>query len=147
MQGTEGIAVGMATRILPHNFKELLEAEISILEGKEIVIYPDFLTGGLMDASEYDQGRGKVRLRARIEILDEKHIIIRDICHGTTTESLIESIDDAAKKGKIKIESIHDYTSDKVEIEITLPRGCKFTITNEDKEKNIYEVTVEFPNA
>ena len=123
MQGTEGIAVGMATRILPHNFKELLEAEISILEGKEIVIYPDFLTGGLMDASEYDQGRGKVRLRARIEILDEKHIIIRDICHGTTTESLIESIDDAAKKGKIKIESIHDYTSDKVEIEITLPRG------------------------
>lgn len=123
MQGAEGIAVGMATRILPHNFKELLEAEIAILEGKEITIYPDFPTGGLMDASEYDHGRGKIKLRARMETPDEKHIVIREICHGTSTESLIESIDEAAKKGKIKIDSIHDYTADKVEIEITLPRG------------------------
>lgn len=123
MLGTEGIAVGMATRILPHNFKELLEAEIAVLEGKDAAIYPDFPTGGLMDASEYDHGRGKIKLRARMDAPDEKHIVIREICHGTTTESLIESIDEAAKKGKIKIESIHDYTAEKVEIEITLPRG------------------------
>lgn len=123
MLGAEGIAVGMATRILPHNFTELLEAEIALLEGKDIAVYPDFPTGGLMDASEYDHGRGKVKVRAKMEAPDEKRIIIREICPGTSTESLIESIDEAAKKGKIKIDSIHDYTSDKVEIEITLPRG------------------------
>ncbi len=102
---------------------ELLEAEIAILEGRDYTILPDFLTGGIMDASEYDQGRGKVKLRAKIEIRDPKTIVITQICYGTTTESLIRSIDEAAKKGKIKIESINDYTSDKVEIEIKLPRG------------------------
>lgn len=123
MQGAEGIAVGMSTRILPHNFIELLEAQIDILEGKEYIVYPDFVTGGIMDASEYSKGKGKVKLRAKLDIVDQKTIVIREIAHGTTTESLIRSIDEAAKRGKIKIESINDYTADKVEIEIKLPRG------------------------
>lgn len=123
MQGADGIAVGMATHILPHNFVELLEAEIAILEGKEYHIVPDFPTGGIMDSSEYDRGKGRVKLRAKIEIRDAKTLVITEICYGTTTESLIKSIDDAAKRGKIKIDSIHDFTAEKVEIEIKLPRG------------------------
>jgi topoisomerase-4 subunit A len=123
MQGADGIAVGMATHILPHNFNELLEAEIAFLEGRNFKIYPDFPTGGIMDRSQYDKGKGKVKLRAKIEIKDPKTLIIREICYGTTTESLIRSIDEAAKKGKIKIESIDDYTAQDVEIEIKLPRG------------------------
>jgi topoisomerase-4 subunit A len=123
MHGAEGIAVGMATSILPHNFVELLEAEIAMLEGKEAEILPDFPTGGIMDASDYQQGKGKVKLRAKIEVKDPKTIVITQICYGTTTESVIRSIDEAAKRGKIKIESIHDYTAENVEIEIKLPRG------------------------
>lgn len=123
LQGAEGIAVGMTTRILPHNFTELLEAQIAILEERNFKLYPDFLTGGIMDRSEYDKGRGKVKLRAKIEVKDSKTLIIREICYGTTTESLIRSIDEAAKKGKIKIEAINDYTAETVEIEIKLPRG------------------------
>ncbi|HEY4831650.1 MAG TPA: DNA topoisomerase IV subunit A [Waddliaceae bacterium] len=123
MQGASGIAVGMSTNILPHNFRELLEAEIAILEDREFQVLPDFPTGGVMDASQYDKGKGRVKLRAKIEIRDLKTIVITEVCYGTTTESLIHSIDEAAKRGKIKIESIHDYTSDKVEIEIKLPRG------------------------
>lgn len=123
LQGADGIAVGMATHILPHNFVELLEAQIEYLEGKPFKIYPDFPTGGVMDKSQYDKGRGKVKLRAKIEIKDPKTLVIREICYGTTTESLIRSIDEAAKKGKIKIEAINDYTARLVEIEIKLPRG------------------------
>jgi len=123
MQGAEGIAVGMSTRILPHNFVELLEAQIAILENKDFTLLPDFYTGGFLDVSDYDKGRGKVKLRAKLEVLDPKTLIIKEICYGTTTESLIRSIDDAAKRGKIKIESINDYTAEKVEIEIKLPRG------------------------
>jgi len=123
MQGADGIAVGMATHILPHNFTELLEAEIAYLEERNFKIFPDFPTGGIMDRSEYDKGKGKVKLRAKIEIKDPKTLIIREICYGTTTESLIRSIDEAAKKGKIKIEAIHDYTAREVEIEVRLPRG------------------------
>lgn len=123
MQGAEGIAVGMATNILPHNFTELLEAEIAILEGREYLLLPDFPTGGIMDATNYDRGFGKVKLRAQMEITDPKTIVIREICFGTTTESVIRSIDEAAKRGKIKIDSIHDYTADTVAIEIKLPRG------------------------
>lgn len=123
MQGAEGIAVGMSTYILPHNFVELLEAEISILEGQPYSIIPDFPTGGLMDASEYNKGRGKVKLRVKFDLVDVKTVVIREICYGTTTESLIRSIDEAAKRGKIKIESIHDYTADQICIEIKLPRG------------------------
>ncbi len=123
MQGADGIAVGMSTHILPHNFTELLEAEIACLEGRNFKIFPDFPTGGIMDKSLYDKGKGKVKLRAKIEIKDPKTLIIREICYGTTTESLIRSIDEAAKKGKIKIEAINDYTARDVEIEIKLPRG------------------------
>jgi topoisomerase-4 subunit A len=123
MQGADGIAVGMATHILPHNFNELLEAEIAILEGRSYTVLPDFPTGGIMDASLYDNGKGKIKLRAKLEMPDEKTIKITEICYGTTTESLIRSVDEAAKRGKIKIDSIHDYTADKVEIEIKLPRG------------------------
>lgn len=123
MQGAEGIAVGMTTKILPHNFSELLIAQIDLLEGKKIKLYPDFPSGGLLDISEYNHGKGKVRLRAKIVEKDQKTVVIKELCYGTTTESVINSIDEAAKKGKIKIDAIHDFTSDKVEIEITLPRG------------------------
>ncbi|CAF23075.1 DNA topoisomerase IV subunit A [Candidatus Protochlamydia amoebophila] len=123
LQGADGIAVGMSTHIFPHNFLELLEAEIAILEGKPFSILPDFPTGGIMDASDYNKGKGKVRLRAKIEVRDAKSLVITEICYGTTTESLIRSIDEAAKKGKIKIDAINDYTAEKVEIEIKLPRG------------------------
>ncbi|MFZ0565514.1 MAG: DNA topoisomerase IV subunit A [Chlamydiales bacterium] len=123
MQGAEGIAVGMSTKILPHNFKELLEAEIAILENKPFKIFPDFLSGGILDPSEYDKGRGKVKVRAKINIADNRTLVIKEICHATTTESVIRSIDEAAKKGKIKIDSIHDYTAGSIEIEIKLSRG------------------------
>jgi topoisomerase IV subunit A len=123
LQGAEGIAVGMSTKILPHNFVELLEAEIALLEGKECTIYPDFPSGGIMDVSDYDLGRGKIKLRAKIDSPDEKTLVIREICFGTNTESLIRSIDEAAKKGKIKIDTINDYTAERIEIEIKLPRG------------------------
>ncbi|MDF2577994.1 MAG: parC [Chlamydiales bacterium] len=123
MQGAEGIAVGMSTYILPHNFVELLEAEIAIIENKPFSIVPDFPTGGIMDATNYDGGKGKVKLRANIAIRDDKTLVINQICYGTSTESLTKSIEEAAKKGKIKIDSIHDYTAENVEIEIKLPRG------------------------
>lgn len=123
MQGAEGIAVGMSTHILPHNFCELLQAQIAILEEKKYRVLPDFPTGGILDPTDYNKGKGKVKLRAKIETRDQKTLVITQICYGTTTESLIRSIDEAAKKGKIKIDSINDYTSDKVEIEINLPRG------------------------
>lgn len=123
LQGADGIAVGMSTRILPHNFVELLEAEIALLEDRSFEVLPDFPTGGIMDASAYEKGRGKVKLRVKIEVTDPKTLVIREICHGTTTESLIHSIDEAAKRGKIKIDGINDYTAEKVEIEIKLPRG------------------------
>ncbi len=121
--GAEGIAVGMSTKVLPHNFVELIEAEIAILEDRPYEVLPDFPTGGIMDASEYAGGKGKVKLRAKIQVKDPKTLIIREICYGTTTESLINSVDEAAKRGKIKIDSISDYTSENVEIEIKLVRG------------------------
>jgi topoisomerase-4 subunit A len=123
MQGAEGIAVGMATRIFPHNFQELIRAEIHLIKGRSSHLYPDFPTGGLMDVSEYNDGKGKVRLRCKIEEKNPKTIVIREICPSTTTESVIASIEEAAKKGKIKIESIHDFTAGQVEIEIHLSRG------------------------
>lgn len=123
LQGTDGIAVGMSTHILPHNFVEVLESQIALLEGHEVEIWPDFPTGGLVDVTDYQRGKGKIKVRAKVEIKDPKTVVIREICYGTTTESLIRSIDEAAKRGKIKIEGIDDYTSDRVEIEIKLPRG------------------------
>jgi len=122
--GAEGIAVGMATKILPHNLVEVLEAEIACLEGREFRLYPDFVTGGYCDVSEYKDGNGKVLSRAKIETTkDKKTIIIREIPYGTNTESLIASIESAARKNKIKIGAINDYTTENVEIEIKLPRG------------------------
>lgn len=123
LQGADGIAVGMSTHIFPHHFQEILEAEIALLEGKSFTLLPDFPTGGIMDASQYDKGRGKIKLRAKIEVRDQKTLVIKEICYGTTTESLIRSIEEAAKKGKIKIDTIQDYTAEKVEIEIKMPRG------------------------
>lgn len=121
--GADGIAVGMATKIMPHNFCELLEAQIRILHNEEITLYPDFQKKGLVDVSQYDHGNGRIRCRARIEELNDKTIIIKDIPHGTNTQSLIESVEKAAKTGKIKILSINDYTAEEVEVEINLARG------------------------
>ena len=137
LQGADGIAVGMATRILPHNFKELLEAQIAILEGKEFEIYPDFLQKGLIDVSDYETGHGKIRCRARMVEKNEKTITITEIPYGTTTSSLIDSIEKAAKSGKIKILSINDYTAEEVEIEIKLPRN----IYAKDTIKALYAFT------
>ena len=123
MLGIEGIAVGMSTRILPHNPVELWEAQIDLLAGEEVELYPDFPQGGLVDVSEYDDGRGKVEVRARIKALDEKRIAITEIPYGTTTESLIASIEAAVQKGRVKVASIDDYTAEKVEIQLSLPRG------------------------
>jgi len=121
--GAEGIAVGMSTRILPHNFTELLEAQIKILKNEPMEVLPDFPTSGLVDVSEYDDGLGKVKVRARIEKKDDKTVVIREIPYGTTTESVIASIESAAQKGKVKIGSIDDFTTEKVEIEVGLSRG------------------------
>ncbi|MBA3709268.1 MAG: DNA topoisomerase IV subunit A [Planctomycetes bacterium] len=123
MLGTEGIAVGMATTILPHNFAELLTAQIKILKDERFKLYPDFPQGGLMDASEYADGRGKVKLRAKIEKDGDKKVVIREIPFGTTTESLMASIESAVQKGKVKISEINDRTGSDVEIELHLSRG------------------------
>lgn len=123
MLGTEGIAVGLAARILPHNFPELLQAQIAILKNESFKCLPDFPTGGLMDAREYKDGTGSVTVRARIKVLDESTVVITEIPPTTTTESLIASIEDAARKGKLKVRSINDFTSEKVEIQIKCPSG------------------------
>lgn len=123
MLGTEGIAVGMATKILPHNFIELLQAQIRALEGKKTKLYPDFLQGGACDVTDYDDGRGKIRVRATLEAVGDKKVIVRQVPFSTTTESLIASIESAIQKNKVKITSIDDFTTDKVEIELTLARG------------------------
>ena len=108
MLGTEGIAVGMSTTVFPHNFGELLEAQVAILEGRPFQVFPDFQQGGIMDVSEYADGTGSIRLRARIEAEGDKKVVIREIPAGTTTEGLIESIEKAAKQGKFMIRSIND---------------------------------------
>lgn len=123
MLGTEGIAVGISARILPHNFIELLEAQVAILEGRSFRIVPDFPTGGLMDAKEYDEGRGSVRVRARIKVKDDDTVVITEIPPGTTTDSVIGSIEDAARKGKLKVKAINDFTSERVEIAVEVPKG------------------------
>jgi topoisomerase-4 subunit A len=121
--GAEGIAVGMSTKILPHNPVEVIKAEIAALKGRRFKLEPDFPTGGFCDSSEYADGLGKVRVRAKLDLSDEKRIVIRELPFGSTTESLIASVETAAKAGRIKIASISDFTTDKVEIEIKLQRG------------------------
>jgi len=123
LTGTEGIAVGMSTKILPHNPVEVIKAEIACLQGRKFEVFPDFLTGGSVDLSEYKDGNGKVRVRASLDTSDPKKIVIREIPFSTTTESLIASVENAARSGQLKIASISDYTTDKVEIEIRLQRG------------------------
>ena len=123
MQGAEGIAVGMATKIMPHNFCELLTAQKQILRGEDFVIHPDFQQAGLLDVSDYQDGNGRIRCRARIEEKDDKTIVVREIPYGTTTQSLSESIEKAARANKLKVISINDYTAEEVEIEIKVPRN------------------------
>lgn len=124
-QGVEGIAVGLATKILPHNFNELIDASIQILRGKKASIYPDFITGGIADFSDYKDGLrgGKIKIRARIKELNSKTLIISEIPFGTTTGTLIDSILLANDKGKIKVKKVEDNTSENVEILIHLQPG------------------------
>ena len=122
-QGTEGIAVGMASKILPHNFNELIDASINILQGEDFTIYPDFPTGGSADCSNYKDGArgGSVKVRAKIEKIDKNTVAITEIPYGKTSHVLIDSILKAKDKGKIKIKKIEDMTTEKVEILIHLP--------------------------
>lgn len=124
-QGIEGIAVGLACKILSHNFIELIEASIDTLRGKKVNVLPDFFSGGLMDATEYNEGLrgGKIRVRARIEKAKRNLLIIREIPYGTTTVGLKASILAANDKGKIKISKVDDLTAENVEIQVTLPSG------------------------
>ncbi len=124
-QGVEGIAVGMACKILPHNFNELIDASIQSLKGKKTNILPDFLTGGMADFTNYNAGLrgGKVRVRARIEKLDKKTLVVKEIPFGTTTTSLIDSIIKANDKNKIKVKKVEDNTAEFVEILVHLPSG------------------------
>ncbi len=130
-QGVEGIAVGLSTKLLPHNFRELIEASIAVLKGKKPSILPDFPTGGLADFSDYNEGRrgGRVRVRAKIEELDKKTLIIKDIPFGTTTSNLMDSIVKANDKGKIKVKKVVDNTAKDVEIEVHLAPGVSPDIT------------------
>ena len=125
MLGAEGIAVGMSTTILPHNFIELLEAQVSILRDESYTLAPDFIQGGSIDVSEYDDGRGKIRIRARIEkVSGAQKLVIREVPYSTTTMGLIASIEGAVQKGKVSVSTISDFTTDKVEIELHLSRGA-----------------------
>nr|WP_262489469.1 DNA gyrase/topoisomerase IV subunit A [Hymenobacter sp. IS2118] len=130
-QGVEGIAVGLSTKIMPHNFRELCEASIEVLRGNEVRLFPDFPAGGLCDVSNYNSGmRGaKIRLRATIEKVDKTLLIIRDIPYGTTTMALMESIVKASEANKIKIKKVVDNTAKDVEIQVQLPPGVSPDLT------------------
>lgn len=124
MLGAEGIAVGLSCRILPHNFIELLQGQIAILKGESFKCLPDFYSGGLMDAREYDDGRGSIKVRARTKAKDENTVVITELPPGITTETLKGSIEEAVRKGKLKIKGeIQDFTAAKVEIELKCPPG------------------------
>jgi len=129
--GVEGIAVGLACKMLPHNFIELIDASIKILQGKKATILPDFPTGGMADFSDYNDGKrgGRIRVRAKISQLDKKTLIVNEIPFGTTTTSLIDSIIAANDKGKIKIKKVEDNTSENVEIQIHLSTGVSPDVT------------------
>ncbi len=130
-QGVEGIAVGLSTKMLPHNFCEIIQGAISVLKGKRVKLMPDFQTGGKIDVTDYNDGKrgGKVRVRATIVEQDSKTLLIKDIPYGTTTTSLIESIVKANDKGKIKIKQVIDNTAQDVEIAISLAAGISPDIT------------------
>ena len=130
-QGAEGIAVGLSTKILPHNFCELIEASVKYLKGKKFEIYPSFLTGGMIDVSNYNEGKrgGKVKVRVHIEEVDKKTLVIRDVPYGVTTAGLMESIVKANDQGKIKIKKVTDNTAAEVEIQVDLAPGISPDIT------------------
>ncbi len=136
MQGTDGIAVGMATTVFPHNFGELIDAEIKILENKTFQVYPDFPQGGIMDVTDYNDGNGTIKIRAKLEQNGNK-VVITEIPAFTTTELLIESIEKASKANKVHIQGINDYTSSEACIEITPQRGT----SSEDLIKELYAYT------
>ena len=137
MLGAEGIAVGLSTKILTHNFIELLEAEINIINGKPFDILPDFQTGGLIDVSEYNDGNGRVKTRARMNAVSQNTIVITELPFGVTSDALINSIADAARRKKVPVKSIQDSTSDHVEIILTLSSGA----TPEKAIKALYAFT------
>jgi len=130
-QGADGIAVGLSTKILPHNFCELIEAAIKYLRGKRFELYPDFLTGGMIDVADYNQGKrgGKVKVRAHIEEVDKKTLAIKSVPYGVTTTQLMESIVKANDQGKIKIKKVTDNTAALVEIQVDLAPGISPDIT------------------
>lgn len=130
-QGAEGIAVGLATKILPHNFHELIDASIKYLKGKRFELYPDFLTGAMIDVTNYNEGHrgGKIRVRVHVEELDKKTLVIRDVPFGVTTTQLMDSIVKANDQGKIKIKKVTDNTAQNVEIVIELAPGISTDIT------------------
>ena len=130
-QGAEGIAVGLSTKIMPHNFIELIKASIKLLQDKKTKIYPDFQTGGMMDVTDYKSGKrgGKIRVRSRIVIEDKKTLLIKEIPYGVTTTQLIDSIVKANDKGKIKIKKVVDNTAKEVEIAIELAPGVSPNLT------------------
>lgn len=123
LQGSSGIAPGMVTEIFPHNALEVIDAQICALKGEEFVLFPDFISGGIIDASDYKDGNGVVICRARLDISDPKRVCITELPYGVNTDQMIESVKDASKKGRIKISSITDLTSDTVNIEINLAKG------------------------
>ena len=124
MLGADGIAVGLSTSILPHNFIELLEAEINLIQKKPFALYPDFQLGGIMDVSDYQDGLGKVKVRAQIDTSEKGKLVITELPWGETTDSLSESIEDAIRKKKVQVRKIHDLTSDQVRIELELQAGA-----------------------
>jgi len=130
-QGADGIAVGLSTKILPHNFCEICDASIKYLKGKKFELYPDFQTGGMMDVSNYNDGKrgGKIRVRCKIEELDKKSLIIRDVPYGVTVSQLCESITKANDQGKIKIKKLTEFTGKNVEIQVDLAPGISSDIT------------------
>ncbi len=130
-QGADGIAVGLSTKILPHNFCELIDAAIKYLKGKKVDLYPDFQTAGMIDVANYNDGKrgGKVRVRAHVEELDKKTLVIRDVPYNVTTTQLMESITKANEQGKIKIKKVIDVTASEVEIQIDLAPGISPDIT------------------
>lgn len=130
-QGAEGIAVGLSTKILPHNFCELIESSIKYLRGRKFELYPDFSTGGLVDVSNYNDGKrgGRVRARVHIDIKDKKTLLIKDVPYGVTTVQLMDSIVKANDNGKIKIKKVVDNTAKDVEIEVQLPSGVSPDLT------------------
>lgn len=137
MLGADGIAVGLSTAILPHNFTELLEAEINLIQKKPFTLYPDFQLGGVMDVSDYQDGLGKVKVRAVIEARDKNKLVITQLPWGETTDSLSASIEEAVKKKKVAVRKIHDLTSQTVQIELELATGA----TQEKVKSALYAFT------